>query len=139
MTSWPARLTVPALDAEDLACADLQVDAPDRRLTPVVAGLQTADLEDRTGRMRYAPVHGQLHLTADHELSEVVLVGCARQPFANDPAPPDDGDPVGDLEDLVQLVTDEDDAVAFAREASEDPEDLFGLLWGQHCGRFVED
>ena len=59
--------------------------------------------------------------------------------LADDPAAPDDGDPVGDLQDLVELVADEDDAVALGGEAPEDREDLLGLLGRQDGGRLVED
>ena len=58
---------------------------------------------------------------------------------ADDLAAPDDGDPVGDLEHLVQLVADEDDAVALLGEAPQDAEDLLGLLGRQDRGRLVED
>ena len=62
-----------------------------------------------------------------------------RDPRPDDLAAPDDRDPVGDLEDLVQLVADEDDAVAFVGEAAEDGEDLLRLLRRQDGGRLVED
>ena len=52
---------------------------------------------------------------------------------------PEDGDPVGDLEHLVQLVADEDDRHALALEALEDPEQLGRLLRGEHGRRLVED
>ena len=58
---------------------------------------------------------------------------------ADDPASADDRDPVGDLEDLVQLVADEDDAVALGGEAAQDREDLLRLLGRQHGRGLVED
>ena len=42
-------------------------------------------------------------------------------------------------QDLVELVADEDDAVAFVGEATQDREDLLGLLRRQHGGRLVQD
>ena len=57
----------------------------------------------------------------------------------DDPAAPDDRDPVGDLEDLVELVADEDDAVALGGQAAQDGEDLLRLLRREHGGRLVED
>ncbi len=89
--------------------------------------------------MGVAPVDGQLDAPADHQGGQVVLVGLPGQPLADHPATPDDGDPVGDLEDLVELVADEHDAVAFAGEPAQDAEDLLGLLGRQHGGRLVED
>ena len=80
------------------------------------------------GRMRLAAIDGQRHLAPDHQLGEVFLVRLGRDPLADDLAAPDDRDPVRDLEDLVQLVADEDDAVALGRQAPQDLEDLLGLL-----------
>ena len=53
--------------------------------------------------------------------------------------PPKHGDSVGDLEDLVQLVADEDDREALPGERAQDLEELSGLLWREHRGRLVED
>ena len=89
--------------------------------------------------MRHAAVDDQLDLAADHQLGQVVLVGLGRLALADDPAAPDDRDPVGDLEHLVQLVADEHDAVALAGEPSQDREDLVGLLGRQHGRGLVED
>ena len=89
--------------------------------------------------MRLAAVDGQRHLAADHQLGEVVLVGLRRHALADDLAAPDDRDPVGDLEDLVELVADEDDAVALGGEPPQDLEDLLGLLRREDGRRLVED
>src|SRR5712692_9100374 len=48
-------------------------------------------------------------------------------------------DAVGDLEHLLQLVTDEDDGLAALDQVSEDHEELFGLLRSQHAGRLIQD
>src|SRR5688572_16532665 len=88
--------------------------------------------------MRNAAVDCQLDLTPDHQLSEVVLVGLVWEPLTDDLTAPDDRDPVGYFEDLVELVADEDEAVAFARQAAQDLEDLDGLLRRQHGRRLVE-
>ena len=50
-----------------------------------------------------------------------------------------DGDPVGDVEHLVELVGDEDHRLAARREAADHLEQLLGLLRREHCGRLVED
>src|SRR5439155_11488997 len=50
----------------------------------------------------------------------------------------DDRDPVSDLQDLVELVADEDDAGALRREPPEHGEDLLGLLRREHGGGLVE-
>ena len=52
---------------------------------------------------------------------------------------PKNGDAIGDLEHLVQLVADKDDRHAFALEVLEDGEQLGRFLRRQHCSRLVED
>ena len=127
-------------DPEDLAGADLEVDAPLTICWPRSSlGGQALDVEHGRGRMRDASVHDQLDLAADHQLGQVVLVGLGRLALADHPSAPNDRDPVGDLEDLVQLVADEHDAVALGGEPPQDREDLVGLLGRQHGGGFVED
>ena len=128
-----------ARDAEDLAGPDLEVDPMDHLRSAVVVDGQARHLERVGGRVRIAAIDRQRDLAADHQLSEVLLVRFGRDPLADDPAAPDDRDPVGDLEDLVQLVADEDDAVALACEPSQDREDLVGLLRREDSGRLVED
>ena len=89
--------------------------------------------------MRHASIRGQLDVSADHQLGQVGFVGRAWDPLADDPAAPDHRDPIGDLEDLVELVADEDDRVPVGRQTAQDREDLLGLLWGEDGGRLVED
>ena len=100
---------------------------------------RSVDRQRRAGRVRLATIDGELDVPADHELRKVLLVRLRGDPLADDPAPPDDRDPIGDLEDLVELVADEDDRVALRREPTQDGEDLFRLLRGEDGGRFVED
>ena len=54
-------------------------------------------------------------------------------------AAPQHGDAVGDLEHLVELVRDEDDAGAVGLQRLEHAEEVARLLGGQHRGRLVED
>ncbi len=125
-------------DPEDLARADLEVDATDSRVATVVRDLQTGHLQDRGRGMRCAPVDRQLDGPPDHEFGEIVLVRLGRDALADHLAPPDDRDPVRDLEDFVELVADEQDAVTLGRQPAQDLEDLLGLLRCQDRGRLVE-
>ncbi len=89
--------------------------------------------------MRGLLVHAQQHLAADHHAREPFL----GRAFARDrvdllPAA-QDGDPVGDVEHLVQLVRDEDHRHALGDETFEDLEQLDGLLRRQHGRGLVED
>ena len=100
---------------------------------------RSVDGQGRPAGMGFAAVDDQLDVAADHQRREVVLVGLGRDPRPDDLAAPDDRDPVGDLEDLVQLVADEDDRVALVGEALQDVEDLLRLLRRQDRRRLVED
>ena len=126
-------------DSEDLARTDIEADPLDGLVSAVVRDMQVRDDESRLGRVRFTAVDDELDVAADHQRRQIVLVGLRRNPRAHHLAPPDDRDPVGDLEHLVQLVADEDDRVTLGGEASEDLEDLLGLLRRQHGGRLVED
>ena len=128
-----------ARDAKDFARADVEADPLDGLVAAVIRDMQVGDDEPGIGRVRFAAVDDELDVAADHQRRQVVLVGLRRHPRAHHLAPPDDRDPVGDLEHLVQLVADEDDRVALRGEAPEDFEDLLCLLWRQHGGRLVED
>ena len=68
-----------------------------------------------------------------------LLVARRGRGLAHDLAEPDDGDLVGDLAHLAQLVGDEDDGLAGLLELAHDPHQLVGLLGGQHRGGLVED
>ena len=125
-------------DPEDLAGPDLEAHAADHLAATIVVDPQVLDRErhvadgSRPGRRR-------ADVAPDHERGEIVLVGLRRIRSADDTTAPDDRDPVGDLEHLVQLVTDEDDAVALVGEAPQDGEDLARLLGCEHGRRLVED
>ena len=80
----------------------------------------------------------KLHIAADQERREIVLVRLGRLALADDATAPDDCDPVGDLQHLVQLVADEDDAVSFVGQPAEHAEDFLRLLGGKHGGGLVE-
>ena len=83
----------------------------------VVADGEVGDAQHRLRRMALAAVDGQLHVATDHQLGQVVLVRLAGNAAADHLAAADDGDPVGDLQHLVQLVADEDDRVALRLRA----------------------
>ena len=65
-------------DAEDLARADLEVDAVDDLVAAVVLGAEALDRQHDVGRVRLAAVDVERDLAADHQLGEVVLVRLRR-------------------------------------------------------------
>ena len=127
-------------DAEDLAGPDLEVDAADGLVAAVVArraGPRPASTASAGCDSPRSTVSSTSRPTISSARSSSFV--SAGMPLADDPAAPDDRDPVGDLEDLVQLVADEDDAVALGGEPPQDGEDLLGLLRRQDGRRLVED
>jgi hypothetical protein len=126
-------------DTEDLAAPDLQVDAVDDLASPIVLDDQAGDLQGDIARVRFAAIDHERNLTADHQLGQVLFVGLRRDALTHDLAAADDRDPVGDLQDFVELVADEHDAVPGGRQPAQDSEDLLGLLGREDGRRLVQD
>ena len=113
---WPLPWT-PG-DADDLAGSDLEAErgSPRRgrgRRAP------RGPLTSSTGSPGSACVlrHDELDRPADHQLGECSSVASAGVAVPTTLPAPQDRDPVGDLEDLVELVGDEDDRRARRRAA----------------------
>jgi hypothetical protein len=81
----------------------------------------------------------ELHRTPDHHPRQLRLGRVGRRGAARDLAPSQDGDAVGDLQHLLELVGDEDDRGPFLGEGPHDLEELLGLLGRQDGGGLVED
>ena len=126
-------------EPDDLAAPDLERESPHLRDPAVVGHMQVVDLEQRRGRRRRALLHAQQHLAADHQPREALLGRTRSRQRLDLLAAAQDGDPVGDLGHLVQLVADEDDRHALARQRPEDLEQLLRLLRREHRSRLVED
>lgn len=143
---------VPAVDAEDgprhlrAAGADEAGQADD---------LAAADVEGDIGEDALAgqPAHAQRDLArldlllrvqlrqvaADHAADQVVL-GHALDRFAGDPgAVAQGGDPLADLEDLLQTVGDEEDGGALLAQGADDTEEPGHLAAGEGRRRLVHD
>ncbi len=125
-------------DREDLAGAHVEADVVDDDLVLRVDDREALDDERAIAELRRVLVHRQLDGATDHELGELG-VRRGRRRFAHDLAEADDGDAVGDLAHLAQLVGDEDDRGARLLELAHDAHQLVGLLRGEHGGRLVED
>ena len=52
---------------------------------------------------------------------------------------PQDANPVGDAQHLLQLVTDEDDRASLAGKPTDHLEQVPRFLWRKDCRRLVED
>ena len=112
-------------DAERFARADLQIDIPQRRQSFFAERADAAQLQDglpgRHGLMRFVgwmlDELGQL--AADHQPRQRAAVGFSGRGRRDDLTPAQDADAIGDLQHLVELVRDEDDAEALRRHAAQ--------------------
>ncbi len=97
-------VSVDACDPDDLPGANVERDAANLLDSPVVADVQIPNLEKHVaGRVRLL-LDAEEHLATDHRLRERLLGSAlARHRLDRLPAP-QDRDPVGDLEHLVELV-----------------------------------
>ena len=132
-------VAVDAGDADDLAGSDLERDAAHLLDAALVADVEILDGEQHVSRLRRRLLDAQEHLAADHRAGERRLGRALAGHRLDLLAAAQHGDPVGDLEHLVQLVADEDDRLPVRLQAADDLEELVRLLRRQHGGRLVED
>ena len=127
-------------DPDDLARAHVERHVPQRRQSAVVLGRHALDREHDLARLERRLVDHLEDAPADHQPRQVGLRGPGRgHARRRHPAAAHDRDPVGDREDLAELVADEDDAPALGGHRPEGREQLVGLLRGEHRGRLVHD
>ena len=132
-------VAVDAGDADDLAGPHLERDVAHLLDPAVVERVQALDLEERLAGRRRLLVDAQQHLAPDHQPRQALLGRAGGVERLDLLAAAQHGDPVGDLEHLVELVGDEDDRLALGGEAADDREELLRLLRRQHGRRLVED
>ena len=134
------RLPV-ALDAgerDDLARPDLEADALDGHVVPVVPHVEVLDGQHHVARRRRALDDLELHVPADHQVREDLARRVLGLDRAGDASAAQHRDPVRDLQHLVELVGDEDDGGAGLGQAADDPEQLLRLEGRQDGGRLVQ-
>ena len=136
--------------SDDLAAVQREVERRDRPLSADRCGFEH-------GRRRLERIQGhtrlpferfeRLDLPAEHPGDELDPAQLGLRPLADQLAVPQNGDAVGDLEDLVQEVRDEHDRDPLGRQLPdqvEEPLDLAGvearrrLVEDQHVGRDVD-
>ena len=132
-------VAVYAGDADNLAAAHVEADAAHRvALVQVARHLQAAHLEHGVRGLGRALVDDELDGASDHHVRELLLVRVLRVDRADALAAAEDGDAVGDLHNLIELVRDEEDALALAGELAHRRHELLNLLRGEDGGRLVE-
>ena len=122
----------------DLRAAHVQVE-PGQQLLAPDDDPQVLDLEHRPAGGGLALDPAQQHRAADHHLGHLVGVGVGGGHGVDHLAVAEHGDPVGDLEHLVERVGDEDDRLAVGLELAHVVEQLLDLLGDEHGRRLVQD
>ena len=134
-------VAVDARDAHDLARAHLKAHVVHRVvLVAALAGHgEMLHLEHGLAGLGGLLDHFQLHGAAHHHVGEGLLVRFAGVHGADVLALAQNGDPVGHSHDLVELVGDEQDALAFLGKLPHGVHQLVDLLGGEHGGGLVEN
>ena len=129
-----------ARQADDLTGVHLEGDILDGILLAlvVVHGHVLHVQHHGTGICRFL-FHLQLHITAHHHAGKFFLGGVLDVYGAHVLALAQHRAAVGHGHDLVQLVGNEQDGLAFLLEPAHDLHQLVDLLRGQHSGGFVKD
>ena len=126
-------------DTDDLARLDRERDSTYLLDAALVSHVHVFHAEERLARLPFPLLDPQQHLATHHQLREPLLGRTRDGKRLDELAAAQHSDAIGDLEHLVQLVADEDDRHALAREVPEDGEQLDGLLRCENCRRLVED
>ena len=127
-------------DADDLARADIEADAAHGVVLVYLAGYNKVfHFQNRLARLAGLFLNGKLHVAADHHLGQFLFGGILDIHRTDVLALAQDRAAVGNGHDLVELMGDEQDALALGLEAAHDIHELVNLLRGQNCRRFVEN
>ncbi|MGX1250661.1 hypothetical protein RKD48_003172 [Streptomyces ambofaciens] len=126
-------------DAQHLTGVDGEGDVVEQGLAAGGREAQRVDGEDRAVGDRGLGGLRRGQLAADHQLGELARGGLGGDGRADRRAAPDDGDLVGDREDLAQLVGDEDDGQALGLQLAQVVEEGVHLLRHQDGRGLVED
>ena len=123
-----------AVEAEDLAVAQGEADVLELGRVAVAGDLQHL-LADPVGALG----EDRVDRAADHHGDELVLGDVGDAAFADEAAVAEDGVAVGDAEDLVELVADEEDRLALGLQHLDQLVELGDLLVRERGGRLVHD
>ena len=105
-------VAVDTSDTHDLTLADGEVQAPEDFHTPVVHTVQVLHLQDHIAGHLLRLIHLERHLAAHHHAGELILGHGFHIHGVNVLAQADDGAVVGGGLDLLELMGNEDDALA---------------------------
>ena len=132
-------IALDAGDADNLAAMNAQIDIGKTGVPGAVEQADPGKSQHGVARRGVAAIDREAYRSANHHLGEVRLGKAGRVALPDNPPLAQHADPVGDLENFVKLVGDEDNALAGIAERPHDGEELLDLLRGQDRGRLIED
>lgn len=134
-------LTVPGDpgDSDDLSGPHLQVEVIHRRSSTVALHPQTPDREPLPSQVCLRPVGRHLHRPAHHHPCELDLRRDPGSGLARHPAVAHHRYPIGQVQDLVQLVGYEDESAPIVGHLTEDDEQLDDFTRGEDGRGLVQD
>ena len=89
--------------------------------------------------MRRPFCHPKQYGTPHHHLGQLSRRGVLRYRRPDDLAATHHGDLVSHGHDLAELVRDKNHGRPFPDQPADNVEEAVGFLWGEGCGRLVED
>ena len=132
-------VAVDAGDAYDLAAPHLEVETLDDFDAAIVQTVQILYVQhDITGGL-FGLVDLESDLAADHHRGQIVFVHLFHVHGVDVLAHADDGAEVGGFLDLLELVCDDDNALAVLDKIVHDGDELRDLLRGEGGGRLIQD
>ena len=133
-------VSVDAGDTDDLALAHVERDLLEGVVVVELRSNREAlDLQDGLAGLGRLLVDGKFHIAADHHAGKLFLRRVLDVHGADVLALAQDSAAVRHGHDLVELVGDEEDGLAFLCQAAHDVHELFDLLRRQNGSRLIED
>ena len=133
-------VAIDTCDTDDLARANVEGDVVDSHLGASLGGDgHVLHLKDYFAGMRGSLVNLEADITAYHHAAQFFLSGVLDIDCADIFAAAKNGAAVRDSHDLIELVGDEQDRLAFCRKVLHDHHEIVDLGGGQHGGGLVED
>ncbi len=126
-------------DPDDLAAVDGERHVAHGQVAAIARDGEPLDLEHQLAPGQRALAEVEDHVAAHHHAGELAAPRLSRIGAAYDAALAQHDDAGADAQDLLELVADEDDGVAFACHPIEDPEQVLRLGRREHRRRLVED
>ena len=124
---------------KDFPAADSEGETLDCFGPPVFVDVQVLDFQDIFAQIEGSLVQLKVNMVANHHFGQLFVVCIGNADGLDRLTSPDDSDPVGTFLDFLQLVSDQDDGLAFLGQVLHDLDEFSDFLRRQNGSWFVED